>query len=120
SAEMSPTCTPAVPIALMHIHGTQDGNVPPSGGVGCGPSQVSYPPLAETMERRRILNGCAPTTTTVLVEGDGTCVAYDGCEADVVLCRIEGGGHNWPGGDPPADIVDCPADGGQSTTFVAS
>jgi polyhydroxybutyrate depolymerase len=118
--EMSPTCTPSRGVAVMHIHGSDDGHVPFEGGLGCGPSGVAYTSIPATMERRRVLNGCAATTSRVLVEGDGTCEGYDACDEDVVLCTIAGGGHNWPGGAPPGDLVPCPGNGGQSTTFIAS
>jgi polyhydroxybutyrate depolymerase len=120
SGDLLPECTPSVPVPLMHIHGTEDGHVPVEGGLGCGPSGVDYPPLAQTMERRRVANGCEPTSSESFSEGDGTCVAYEGCEADVLLCLVEGGGHNWPGGEPPGGLIECPADGGQSTSFSAS
>ncbi len=34
-------------------------------------------------------------------QGDATCVTHGGCTsgADVVLCTIQGGGHQWPGGE---------------------
>ncbi|MBL9028796.1 MAG: prolyl oligopeptidase family serine peptidase [Myxococcales bacterium] len=119
-AEMAPTCTPSEPVALMHIHGTADGHVPPEGGFGCGPANVSFPPLADTLERRRLINGCEESPSPTFTAGDGTCSAYDGCAADVVLCLIQGGGHSWPGGEPNADVIECPEDGPQSTTFSAS
>ena len=118
--EMSPTCTPTRPVALMHIHGTDDGHVPFEGGMGCGPAGVAFNSVPATMERRRTINGCASTTSRVLTEGDGTCEAYADCDADAVLCSVAGGGHNWPGGAPPAGLIDCPGNGGQSTTFIAS
>jgi polyhydroxybutyrate depolymerase len=119
-AEMAPSCAPSASVPLMHIHGSLDGHVPPPGGDGCGPAGVPFPPLADTMETRRTVNGCDASTEEAFVEGDGTCIRYTGCDADVVRCLIEGGGHNWPGGQPPAGLADCPEDGGQSTTFVAS
>lgn len=118
--EMSPTCAPTRPVALMHIHGSGDGHVPFEGGMGCGPAGVAFNSVPATMERRRTINGCDATTTRVLTEGDGTCEGYAGCDADAVVCSVAGGGHNWPGGAPPAGLVDCPGNGGQSTTFIAS
>jgi polyhydroxybutyrate depolymerase len=120
AAEMSHSCTPSVPRPLMHIHGSADAHVPVEGGLGCGPSGVPYPALDETMETRRLVNGCDPTTAVAFTAGDGTCSAYQGCDADVLLCLIDGGGHSWPGGEPPGGAVDCPADGPQSSTFDAS
>lgn len=120
--EMSPTCTPPRTVAMMHIHGSDDGHVPFDGGIGCGPAGVAFTSVPATMERRRALNGCDSTRSLAFTEGDGTCESYSGCDdgADVLLCTIDGGGHNWPGGAPPAGLVECPGNGGQSTTFMAS
>lgn len=120
--EMSPTCTPPRTVAVMHTHGSADGHVPFDGGEGCGPAGVPFASVPATMERRRLLNGCDATTSRVFEQGDGTCEGYDGCDegADVVLCTIAGGGHSWPGGEPAAGLIPCPANGGQSTTFLAS
>jgi polyhydroxybutyrate depolymerase len=120
AAELAPSCAPSAPRPLMHIHGSADGHVPVSGGFGCGPANVAYPPLAETMETRRLANGCSSSTAPEFSAGDGVCIAYQGCSADVLLCMIEGGGHSWPGGAPSGGVIDCPADGPQSTTFIAS
>jgi polyhydroxybutyrate depolymerase len=118
--EMAPSCPTSGRVAVMQIHGSADGFVPWEGGVGCGPSGVSYPSVPEVMSRWRTRNGCAETASPFAMEGDGTCTRYDDCDADVVLCRIEGGGHSWPGGAPDRDVIPCPADGPQSTTFRAS
>lgn len=119
--EMSPTCTPAHDVAVLHTHGTADGIVPFGGGDGCG-DNATFPSVPATMERRRVLNRCDATTTHLFDQGDGECTGYDHCDdgADVVLCRIVGGGHSWPGGSASESLAPCPTDGDQSTTFVAS
>ena len=78
---------------------------------------VSVP---ETMAGWRTLNGCSADADEYFTEGNGSCAAYAGCSAPVVLCAIEGGGHSWPGGVLKAGVVDCPADGPQSQSFSAS
>lgn len=118
--DMSPTCPTSGRVALMQVHGTDDGHVPWEGGLGCGPSGVAYPSVDDTMSAWRMRNGCSETSMPGVSEGDGSCVRYDDCDADVVLCTIDGGGHSWPGGEPNRDVSDCPADGEQSTTFEAS
>lgn len=118
--EMAPACPTNGRVAVMQVHGSSDGHVPWEGGVGCGPSAVAFTSVPETMSRWRMRNGCEETSSPLVMEGDGTCVQYDGCDADVALCTIEGGGHSWPGGAPNRDVADCPADGAQSTTFRAS
>ncbi len=118
--EMAPACPTNGRVALMQVHGSMDGHVPWEGGVGCGPAGVAFTSVPETMSRWRMRNGCEETSTPFVTEGDGSCVRYDGCEADVVLCTIEGGSHSWPGGAPNMGVVECPADGEQSSTFEAS
>jgi len=120
--DMTATCAPSRPIPVLQIHGTDDGHVPWDGGEGCGPAGVAFTSVPDTMERWRTRNGCRATTGSYLEQGDGACSVYTGCEGggDVILCSIEGGGHNWPGGDPPAGLVECPGNGGQSSTFIAS
>jgi polyhydroxybutyrate depolymerase len=41
-----------------------------------------------------------PDATDSAVAPDVTRRAYAGCDADVVLYTIHGGGHTWPGGTP--------------------
>lgn len=113
-------CKPTRPVPVFVIHGSADAHVPPPGGVGCGPSGASFTSIPTTMEGWRDRNGCTATTTPAFEQGDGKCVAYTGCKAPTVLCTIDGGGHNWPGGAPKVAVGDCPADGKQSTTFIAS
>jgi polyhydroxybutyrate depolymerase len=96
--------------------------VPFEGGEGCGTAGVVFTSVPATMARWQARNGCAAATSLTLEEGDGRCDTYAGCRdgADVMLCAIEGGGHSWPGGEPKIGVIDCPADGPQSTTFHAS
>lgn len=117
------SCQPTSKVAVMQIQGTSDGHVPWNGGKGCSPASVDFTSVPATMQGWRTRNGCADATTSYFQQGDGTCVAYQGCASPVVLCSIEGGGHSWPGGEPkPNDggVIDCPADGHQSTSFIAS
>lgn len=118
----APSCTPSRAVPVMHVHGTEDGHVPWDGGAGCGLANVEFPSVPATIDGWSELNQCATDTRAYFEEGNGSCVAQQGCKdgADVVLCSIDGGGHSWPGGEPSADVVDCPADGPQSTTFHAS
>lgn len=87
-------CQPARPIPVFHVHGTADPLVPYDGGNG----QLS---VADTIAFFVQNNGCT-TSTQTYQNGDATCVTHGGCTqgADVVLCTIQDGGHQWPGGDP--------------------
>ncbi len=119
-ANMAPTCSPTRSIAVLAIHGSSDGHVPWEGGMGCGPAGVPFPSVEESITGWRTRNGCSATSRVTFAEGNGSCATYEGCDEDVTLCTVEGGGHSWPGGAPNAGVIDCPADGEQSTTFFAS
>jgi polyhydroxybutyrate depolymerase len=90
-----PTCTPSRPVPVQQFHGTSDFVVPYNGGV-FGPASVPVT-TADWVER----NGCDATPTVTFDMGDATCETYSNCmaAADVVLCTLDGGGHQWPGGE---------------------
>ena len=113
-------CNPKRAVPVLQIHGSLDGHVPWQGGEGCGPSKVSFTSVPSTMEGWQQRNGCAATTTTYFEQGDGKCASYTGCRGSVVLCTVDGGGHSWPGGVLKTGVADCPADGAQSQSFLAS
>ncbi len=80
-------CAPTRPLPVMMVNGTADTL-----------SQYQY--VASGVDFWVGKNGCT-TTTTSFHNGDATCVTHGGCTdgADVVLCTIQDGGHQWPGGD---------------------
>ena len=91
----SATCTPKRPVPVLHIHGTSDLLVPYGGGIGTNP--VSY-----SIDAFKAKNGCAAGAGKVVyTKDDVSCTKWDGCtsNADVELCTVTGGGHQWPGGD---------------------
>lgn len=103
--------TPAAPVAVLLINGTDDLMVPWAGGAVrgrlFGGDRGKILGANATAEWWALRNGCRPTPTlTTLpdsVPGDGTRVlvnAYPGGRrgTEVRLYRIEGGGHTWPGG----------------------
>ena len=102
---LSTTCNPARAVPLMLVHGTEDRLVPAAGGnlpVGDGGRVLS---VQATIAHWRSLNGCtqAPTSSVLDAANDGTRTTlerYQGCrdQTEVVLYRVEGGGHTWPGG----------------------
>lgn len=89
------SCAPSRPVAVMHIHGDADPLIPYGGGGVNGNESV-----ATTIERWTTINGCTGAPTQTYQQGDATCVTRSGCTADaeVTLCTIAGGGHQWPGG----------------------
>jgi polyhydroxybutyrate depolymerase len=91
------TCTPSRPMPVLQIHGTSDNIVPYDGG-GIG---TNYKSVATTIDGWTQRNGCGASTQTAFDMGDATCAVHQGCMAgaDVELCTIDGGGHQWPGGE---------------------
>jgi polyhydroxybutyrate depolymerase len=79
------SCAPSRPVPIMHFHGTADTYVP-------------YADAAASIETYRLLNGCAGDADPIYDNGDTSCTRYRDCDAEVVLCTIDGGGHTWPGG----------------------
>lgn len=122
-SDMTASCAPARPMPVLHIHGSDDSNVPFYGGFGCGPAGVPYTSIPRTISARAERNGCSAATLPALVDGDATCTTKSRCSlgSDVELCVVEGGGHQWPGGLPPAGagFPSCPF-GYQSQNFSAS
>jgi polyhydroxybutyrate depolymerase len=58
-------------------------------------------PLATWVQGWVQRNGCDPQPRDLAGQGDATAVGYTECRdhADIILYRIEGGGHTWPGGE---------------------
>ena len=79
-------CAPTKPVPIMMVNGTSD-------------SLSQYQYVAQGVNFWKQKNGCT-TMSTTFTNGDASCVTYGGCTAgaDVVLCTIQDGGHQWPGG----------------------
>jgi polyhydroxybutyrate depolymerase len=80
-------CAPTKPMPVMMVNGTADTL-----------SQYQY--VAQGVNFWKGKNGCT-TMATTYQNGDASCVTHSGCTAgaDVVLCTIQNGGHQWPGGE---------------------
>jgi polyhydroxybutyrate depolymerase len=103
-------CSPDHPVSLMMIHGSEDrfvrwqgGEIPKGRERGAG---GAVEPVPETVEFWRERDGCrADPEVDKLPDrdpSDGTHVEvtrYEDCRggSEVVLVRIIGGGHAWPG-----------------------
>jgi polyhydroxybutyrate depolymerase len=122
-SDMTASCRPTRPVSVMHVHGTEDHNVPWDGGEGCGAANVAFRSVETSVAGWAERGACKGPPSPFLEAGDGSCERRGACPADteVVLCAIDGGGHVWPGGEPPAGsgFPDCPF-GAQSTTFDAT
>jgi polyhydroxybutyrate depolymerase len=107
--------TPSRPFPLLHIHGTGDPIVPYNGGVSTVAAlTLNFPPV-ERLVHDYVLNNGGDVMPTIMDlpntnTADGTAVqllTYDGGAyldnagnarpAEVLLYRIQNGGHNWPG-----------------------
>ena len=101
------SCSPSRPVPVVAFHGTQDQNVLFEGGVG--PNSVTktkFNSVESTLGKWRSIDGCGATPDSEkLPDKDGahTTVVkktWKNCKnnSEVVLYKIEGGGHTWPGG----------------------
>jgi len=107
-AAIADTCSPATPLPLLFIHGTEDPLVPYEGGhvMAFGQERGSVLGVEPTLDLWAGVNGCdAMPTLTGLPDtaDDGTTVTlieYRNCgeNGDVIGYRVNGGGHTWPGG----------------------
>jgi polyhydroxybutyrate depolymerase len=113
---------PNRPVPVMHFHGTAD-RIVPCGGPGKGtPPFLSFKSVEETINIWAKLNRCEEEPVVEKLEDkadDGTTVTKktyaskkDG--AEVVLVEIEGGGHTWPGVEPPLQFI------GKSTKDISA
>ena len=92
-AEAVPKCAPKRPVPVLAFHGTSDLLVRWEGGwFGLESPQKA---IASWSSRDRCQG---PPAQTIYARGDVRCQAAPDCAADVILCRIDGGGHTWPGG----------------------
>lgn len=102
-------CHPAKPVSVIEIHGTNDGEVPYTGGRTAGGATRPSPPTPAVAQRWADLDQCPPATTSTA--GVVTTAAWTGCAGGsaVTLVSIEGGGHTWfaDGLGPVAGSVDA-------------
>jgi polyhydroxybutyrate depolymerase len=113
-------CAPNRRVAVFHVHGTEDNNVPYSGGTGCGAGMVQTAPIPDVVAQWATFNQCSSAPSTVFAQGDGTCVSSGTCAAETVLCSIANGNHTWPAGAGNDGSLSCGGSGAKSTTFLAS
>lgn len=98
-----PDCRPPRPVSVVHVHGTADDHLPFGGGPGAASLDPhDTRPVSYAMDTWRRIDRCsAPPSVT----RDGAVVhtRYAGCAngTAVELYAIQGGGHAWPGADPP-------------------
>jgi polyhydroxybutyrate depolymerase len=88
-------CTPSRPVSVLAFHGTSDTIVPYNGNALFG-----VPSVDATIERWTEINGCTGSPAVTFDQGEVTCSTFSSCaqSTEVTLCRVDGGGHTWPGG----------------------
>jgi len=111
-SEANQSKVPELPISIMIVNGEDDPLVPYNGGCidvpltpECSRGEVLS--TQETIEKIIGYNQCVNPSETVPIDtipNDGTSVeitTYNGCEqgTEVVLIKVIGGGHTWPGGE---------------------
>jgi polyhydroxybutyrate depolymerase len=116
-----PDYKPKRPVPVIHFHGTADNIVPFNGPKGT-PKFLTFRSVEETIRLCAKANGCPETPIQEDLPDkadDGTKVrkktygpGKDG--AEVVLVEIEGGGHTWPGQEPPVRFI------GKSTKDISA
>lgn len=99
SATMTePSCHPSSPVAILHIHGTDDNRIPLSGGHGeLTAADRSWPAPQQGITSWSRFDGCAEQPTRSQ-DSFADCTSYGQCRAPVEFCAISGGRHGWPPG----------------------
>lgn len=80
--DRSEDCDTSRRVAAIIFYGTSDGG---------------FERGSESAEDWAAANGCSSETEEVFQNGDSTCNAWIGCDANVEMCVVDGGGHTWPG-----------------------
>ncbi len=112
---------PSRPVSVIHFHGTRDTLVPYERPPGGGSRLLRLLSVEESVRTWVEINGCEaePRRDVLSKEGDAlrvTRARYGGGRegSEVVLVTVEGGGHTWPGIEPPVGFI------GRSTTNVSA
>ena len=123
---MTETCHPRRAVSVMHFHGTADEFAPFKGGFGKGflgrNGVTAFRSVDHSIKNWVKADGCKTEPQVVAFPDkadDGMKVtrkAWSSCKDDseVVLIEIEGGGHTWPGMDPPLAML------GKSTKDISA
>ncbi len=98
---VEPNCAPVRPVAVLHIQGSADQNIPLNGGAGAMTGMGrNWPAPTIGISFWAHVDGCPGTESTRQDGPETTCQTFDGCRATVEFCVVAGGGHAWPGSQP--------------------
>jgi polyhydroxybutyrate depolymerase len=105
-------------VPMIAFHGTADRQVPYNGGTSwvVAPRRLPNIPAWTAQWARR--NKCGTRPVESAVAADVTRFEYRNCahDAAVMLYRVEGGGHTWPGGTPLPEWFVGPTSNGVDAT----
>jgi polyhydroxybutyrate depolymerase len=94
---IEPICQDAKPRPIVIYHGTDDEVVPYAGGEITTGGGLQVQPAEESARRWAEHNGCTGGPEETEVGSEVVRLDWTGCDEPVVLYRIVGGGHTWPG-----------------------
>ena len=109
-------------VPIIHFHGTADRIVPYAGPDKGTPQFLTFKSVEDTIQTWAKINKCNEEPLVEKLEDkteDGTTVTKTVYKADedgaeVVLVEIAGGGHTWPGKQPPLSFI------GKSTKDISA
>ena len=95
-------CNGAQDVSLLHIHGTDDQNVPIDGGAGAMSARsADYPAVQVGVSLFKTHNHCDAIPQRTRPAQDTACDTATCSDNEIVeFCSINGGGHAWPGTSP--------------------
>jgi polyhydroxybutyrate depolymerase len=104
---------PSRPVPVLHFHGTLDQFTPLEGGVGRrSVTRVSHRPVLDGLLDWVRADGCTevPTREAIPCPDEGLSIERltwgpGDAGSEVVLYRIDGGGHVWPGRTPDSFLL---------------
>jgi polyhydroxybutyrate depolymerase len=83
---------------IVIFHGTADPVVPYAGGKVATNAGLAVRDTETTAAAWARHNGCTSGPVTTHLGSQVSRLSWNGCREPVVLYRIDGGGHTWPGG----------------------
>ena len=94
---LAPICDKAVRRPILIFHGTADPLVPYNGGHVGGPNGTPVQPAETSAALWAKHNGCRAGFVETKLSSQVVRLNWKGCAVPVVMYRIVGGGHTWPG-----------------------